>query len=533
EFVSETVKQWPHLKDCLILMKWDSEGISLTEDLYQPLDYHLTYFPVVLIDVTGYHNICWDVTIDSYDRLRHESKLTIDCLDSNHSNSFESTFLREVTFETKYDILFKICVPSLLKSPKVSQMSNDITDNCGDIVTAFVGHLIPLCRRAVGQRILLLQHKSKFYNNKEWALDQLPPHPNDVPFLMFGLIVNEEYAYNNIERGPPADTSEATDFKDFWGQKSELRRFQDNSICEAVYWDFKTLSQKRQIVTKSLEFILTNILEIPSESFTTTVSLLDPMVELSNLKFEDKSVVYGTAEEFSISLSHKFDALAKKLRSLEELPLTITNVHTIDAVFRGTDVFPPLAMNSGKSFNVTNNCNSFDLLVDQRVPKYFKPLKIVIQLEGSGKWPDVLDAFRRVKASFHIELSKKLSKQFGCVCYANTDYVDVFDDGFVFRVIIGSHKEIVLLRQITTSDGLVKRIESPVADNLETVYEVMPKINSALNALSRRHLCFGLTCRLAKRWVSSQMVSYYFEDMAIDLVVAYIFLNPNPYTVPK
>ena len=87
--------------------KWDSEGISLTDDVYQPLSEYLTLFPVVFLDISGYHNICWDVTIDTYERLRHESKLAINCLDSNPKNSFDLTFLTPISFESKFDALLK------------------------------------------------------------------------------------------------------------------------------------------------------------------------------------------------------------------------------------------------------------------------------------------------------------------------------------------------------------------------------------------------------------------------------------------
>lgn len=40
---------------------------------------------------------------------------------------------------------------------------------------------------------------------------------------------------------------QAADFRQFWGEKSELRRFQDGAICEAVVWQASTLAQKRLI----------------------------------------------------------------------------------------------------------------------------------------------------------------------------------------------------------------------------------------------------------------------------------------------
>lgn len=190
-------------------------------------------------------------------------------------------------------------------------------------------------------------------------------------------------------------------------------------------------------------------------------------------------------------------------------------------------------MNSGKSSKSSNNCNIFDVSVEQRVVKYFKPIEMIIHLEGSGRWPDKLDAILRVKASFYVEISQKLSQQFGLICYATTDYVDVFQNGWIFRIVIGLHKELILRRTLITSEGLVKYINNPEADQLETKIEIIPKINSSLNALSKTHLCYGLTARVAKRWIASQMMSIYFDDMAIDLMVAYVFLNPDPYTVPK
>lgn len=42
---------------------------------------------------------------------------------------------------------------------------------------------------------------------------------------------------SSLIRGPQAKTKEAEDFRKFWGEKSELRKFADNAICEAVTWD--------------------------------------------------------------------------------------------------------------------------------------------------------------------------------------------------------------------------------------------------------------------------------------------------------
>jgi U3 small nucleolar RNA-associated protein 22 len=66
-------------------------------------------------------------------------------------------------------------------------------------------------------------------------------------------LLNPENAYNSIEKGSLADSSEAQDFRDFWGNKSEMRRFKDGSICETVFWEVKTFADKPKIITQSLQ----------------------------------------------------------------------------------------------------------------------------------------------------------------------------------------------------------------------------------------------------------------------------------------
>jgi len=54
----------------------------------------------------------------------------------------------------------------------------------------------------------------------------------------------------------PTSTPQALDFRTFWGEKSELRRFQDGSICEAVVWEADTICQKRLIPEQIVRHLL-------------------------------------------------------------------------------------------------------------------------------------------------------------------------------------------------------------------------------------------------------------------------------------
>ena len=57
-------------------------------------------------------------------------------------------------------------------------------------------------------------------------------------------------------------TFQAQAFQLFWGEKSELRRFQDGSICEAVVWPAKNIADRRQIVGKIVKLILNRYVKL-------------------------------------------------------------------------------------------------------------------------------------------------------------------------------------------------------------------------------------------------------------------------------
>jgi U3 small nucleolar RNA-associated protein 22 len=62
-----------------------------------------------------------------------------------------------------------------------------------------------------------------------------------------------------LERGPAGDTPEGTEFRKFWGEKSELRRFKDGSVSEAVVWredEDKLFEVPKSVVPQILRHLL-------------------------------------------------------------------------------------------------------------------------------------------------------------------------------------------------------------------------------------------------------------------------------------
>ena len=53
------------------------------------------------------------------------------------------------------------------------------------------------------------------------------------------------------------------------------------------------------------------------------------------------------------------------------------------------------------------------------------------------------------------------------------------------------------------------------------------------HSLHQQFPAFGGGVRLCKRWVSSHLFSNHLADEAVELMVAYLFISPAPYTIPR
>lgn len=134
----------------------------------------------------------------------------------------------------------------------------------------------------------------------------------------FGLNLNPEKYYLIVEK---AAENEMEAFRELWGNRSELRRFQDGTITEAVVWDAKCFSEKRSISNQIVTYLLKLKFGLESCDF----KYIGDQFE----KFIDKR-----GEESSMKVIEVYDKLNKQLRNLKELPLGIINVQGTSPVLR-------------------------------------------------------------------------------------------------------------------------------------------------------------------------------------------------------
>lgn len=168
-----------------------------------------------------------------------------------------------------------------------------------------------------------------------------------------------------VDVGPPADDkSRAVDkFRSFWGKKSELRRFQDGKISEAVVWECPP-AERHTIPDKILAYALgmhlhedvsTLTTQADGNSIASTSGRLDnALLQLppgtsgakkTALSSRGGGSVMALDPSYGISsqrqLDSALDTLGKQLRSTQGLALKVVGVQPVGAAARQTSTFAP------------------------------------------------------------------------------------------------------------------------------------------------------------------------------------------------
>ncbi|XP_043516019.1 nucleolar protein 6 isoform X3 [Frieseomelitta varia] len=514
----------------LIQTNWCESGITMNQSedsKNRVLSYH-KYYDCVFLDNTSYYNITTHVSKATYKWVQKEAELCLSHLDSTHANSFQSLFMRKVPFYMAFDHFIRFEDTEMLKIlVNINSSDEDKLDYGPNYRAQAIKIISNILKKGLTNRvhqICVLPNESS-----EWKYTE--NNCNDIGEIFIGLELNPEYCFNIVDKGPEANLPEAIEFRKFWGKKSELRRFQDGTIREAVVWSKgKTLSGKRLICKKIATFLLKKKLNLLKNKFIYIADEVEELLKLRKVKITH--FAYGTGEEAALRVINVFNCLEKDLMSLTDIPLSIHGVQGSSAVFRYTDVFPPLATVYRPDDKLIKK-HKKNLILSKRIttsPRYVCPLDVSLQLSTSGKWPDELEAFRHTKAAFHIQIAECLRKQYKLTVKAHFPYVDVYKDGFVFRLRVAHQKEIGCLKHQVTEDGVIQYKDNEKSIELENKLFELPKLTSALHGLHTQQPSFGPTCCLAKRWLSAQLLdNSHIPDVVVELLVASMYLTPAPY----
>lgn len=505
---------------------WAEDPPSLKEDDEESpsLECFTSKFPHVFLDRTGHVNHAYMISASVFSRIKEEAKISISAFEHCSQQSFDVLFMTAASFPRTFDYIFHVSLSSALLTTAMSAVPDLLLasmDVGGHLSIALQGHIEKILTKALEDRVTLVQSQPR--KPELWSVtDDTPNYDNK--HLTFGIRLNPSGAFTALNKGPTADAPEAKEFRDFWGDKSEMRRFKDGTIHEAVLWTSSSLQCERRLVCRKIvKYVLNRHCGIDKSCVNYVGAELENVLQ---------GCGKGTGEELSLDALKAFEDVSRAVRALSSLPLGIHSVQGSHSVFRHTDVFPAVP-SSSKSYKGQVIRNQVVPVEGKSLPPYIPALTVVCMLEGSGKWPEDKAAIQCLKSLLHIKMGKELQDQHHLSVSISNSHVDVLKDGFVFRLQLANTREIAFLRTITTDSGMVKFRDTEEAVTLEKSTVNLPRLTHLLHGIQQENPSFSAAVRLCKRWIASQMFCSYITDEAVELIVAYIFISPHPYSSPS
>ncbi|XP_018576500.1 nucleolar protein 6 [Anoplophora glabripennis] len=488
----------------------ENNPISISDLSKNVLDVFKKHFQVVCLDVTGYYNVAAFLNMDIYKKIKLECQWAIKCLNDNRSNSFQLLFLRKLPFYLQYDLVIDLS-ESLPLNDKYDIKDADKVKYIGYKHLLIVDYISRIFQRALSKRVLHFVPRLEVDGE------------NMLNRFLFGVNLNPEEAFSFMEVGPALnDHVAAADFRKFWGHLSSDRRFRDGSTNVAVYFRTNTVKGKRNIIKKILNFVTTEKLNLKNKVY------YDEFDEVLISKKLVPSYPSGTNEETCLRIIQASDELGKRLRALQ-MSLKITGIQGVSDVYNFTELFPPIPANYEVRHSLTTIRNNNIVFLEKNpecVPRFVQPVKCVLLLEHSSKWPNNLQALRHIKTSFYLEISKNLQTTHNILSHVTSDFIDIYFEGIVLRYSLYIPKEVALIKKEITETGLTCYTESQDSLKMENNLNVLPKVVGALKGVQSMYPSYGPGTALIKRWLRSQLIdSFYFPDIVINLLNASLYLN--------
>ncbi|KAM0448674.1 hypothetical protein ACHAO4_008385 [Trichoderma viride] len=456
----------------------------------------------VMFDPTRQLNLLFKMTPWSASMLQSYAKSTTELLADVMADKFDSTFIikADIPFQT-FDVVFEIQSSNLVKFSESADRRSAVTNFCLEAHK----HL----KRAYGNRAQLVQFQLP--PRGHWSLAK--PPAKEAARALIGVVFDPVHMPRQMEFGPPAEEQkEAARFRQFWGDKAELRRFKDGSILECIEWSSKL---PLQICEEITHYALQRHLKITKDQVTTVGGAFSSIINLSHL---DKSA-FDSARQ-------AFQNFERDIRNLEELPLQIKQLSPTSSSARYASIEPPL---------MGYHKGSIELM---DVNLYF---------EASSKWPENLTAIQEAKVEFLIDIDRRLTKanekittylgrenkELGIESLAFLDII--YENGAAFRLRIHCDLEEKLLERQVKNKTLEPRIREEAEEAFEKLnwlYNALPLHTQTVATFCTRFPALSPTIRLVKHWFNSHKLTGHVREELVELFVLHAFLQPYPWRQP-
>ena len=467
----------------------------------------------VLFDGKRGMNILFKMTPWSYAALTHEASVTLKLLNDSCSDQFGACFITKVDdLMQRFDCVIEICTSQVPKP--TSQTADALNDE-----TFFCQRVYDVLSKGLGDRTTLLHVQPPPIFPWDGHVTAPRISLKALRQVQVGVLINPENISRTVDRGPYAeDKVAAAQFRLFWGDKADLRRFKDGSIRESLVWstpdpmDNAIKQIAAYVVRRHLGKDIVDNIKFIGESYERLlpgqkVATIDP----------------STSFQPMMSASER---LEKDVRALEGLPLQIRQITAADAQLRYSSNIIPTPYPS--------RCQ-------------IEPANICIQFEGTARWPDDIVAVQRTKIAFLLKMGELLQESTdGLIArlglencdqrLLNIAFLDIqYPSSVSFRLRIHHERELNLLERLLndTPHTAVGREETTSALSTYKRCFIQGAIHTqAICKLSTRFPLLSPCIRLMKKWRDSHMLSNHLGDELIELLTVRTFVHPYPWPVP-
>ncbi|OKL63396.1 hypothetical protein UA08_02099 [Talaromyces atroroseus] len=472
-------------------------------DLMQPLSLFVSdvEFPAggpVLYDGKRGFNVLFKMAIGPYKLLRHECNLTLSLLNEIRFENFDKVFI------------FQNNDPMLKFDRLVSLTPQQIFDPLHSVHCQ--NHIYSVLEKSLGDRAKVISL---------WTQPLSPWSPgskgsnkaHQQQQITIGLILDSENCNRLVDHGPSAEMQEeASAFREFWGEKAELRRFRDGRILESLVW-----SEQQSVVDQIMVYSLSRHLKVSKESISCVGGEFDETLQrLSGSEMQNSAVFQSVREAFQ--------SLQSSFQNMDDIPLQIRQLQPANPYLRSTAIISDLK----------------DIVRT--------PVDINLQLESSTKWPDDLDAIQMTKVAFLLKIGEALEengeiKSFRVGLenedrlFMNRAFLDiVHTTGTRFRLRIHHDREATLLERKLKESTLGPHYKENVGAALfeyKRTFIHSPRITQVIQKLCNRYPLLSPTVRLMKHWFSSQLLFSHVTEEFVELLTLNAFVSSHTWDSPS
>ena len=468
----------------------------------------------ILFDSLRKLNLAFKMSPWSAALIHQHAKWTRSLLNDNATDQFNPSFILKADLPMQnFDLIARL---------NCGAVSGDVeeSDSRGKI-WAFSHKLYRVLRRALadkelGERARLIHIQAPRYSS--WSLNKTPASFKN-PSIEIGVLFDSVNMARTVDRGPAAgataeEKEECDRFRGFWGEKSELRRFERDSIRETLVW---ASASPFELCEEIVRYILSLHLRIAGNDLT---FYGNAFASLLPHKPTDIGVFNAARKDFSV--------FEQDVRELEDLPLHVRQIAATCPELRHASVKVP-SFGSSKAGP--------------------QPMDTVISFEASGKWPENVIAIQRTKVAFLLMIGSLLEKikpghiktyiglEDAKLETENLGFLDVvYESGAAFRLRIQSDLEETLLERQVKDKILEQHLRTRATTLLSTfkrMYTHLPLHNQSISTLVTRFPALSPTIRLLKHWFNAHKLACHFTEDFVELVALRVFLTPYPWDAPS